>query len=516
MEDQYTVDALIDYLDKKRLPSGKIGVGAQPEMTDEEILDSYDPNFRPPGKVKVQPVGVTEATPLENEGAIKIIGNVPKTDLGEFQRSNANRIVKEAENTSDFAKSRVEKSDQAKAEDAARERELLSMLMAEFKNVPKQAERELTSKDLLRQFEEERSASAKNPNGSADLATQLLYSLAPAALAAATGGYEGADAGGATQKFAQGRLSAQEEAARKEREFQQLSSGSRMKGIASLAKTEADAVNDKLKNDIELKKLEQSNIKTLIDFNKFMSDKNIKDPEVAAKMYIDSQKEMMGQAEKGLRGTVGVEQKAVDAENAAKQKELDRKSQERRAGSVLKKPTEYNIKSAESLASMKKAEEAFQRMKSDLGYVPSMKSKSYEIAQNMFQGLEGTSPIGLALKNIANDKDRRQIQAELDFLAPLLRKESGAAISVGEYLSYGNRFFDRKGDDVKTIAEKEASRKQAMENAKVSSGNAPMPGIIQPNYPPPAPKILPPSWGQIKEVGGKKYIYKDGTWKPQN
>jgi len=515
MADQYSVDALIDYLDKKRLPTGKLAVGSN-EMSDEDILNSYDPNFRPPGKVKVQSTGLVEATPLDNAGAIKIVGKVPKTDLGEFQRDNANRIIEEGLGTSDFAKSRVEMSDAKKAEDAARSKELLKMLMDEMRNQPKMEQPEFSSKDLLRQFEQERQDSAKKPASSMDMASQLIYALGPAVLAAGTGGYAGADAGAATQKFAQGKLASDQEAAQKERQFQQLSSGNRMRGIAALAKSESDAVSDKMRNDIELKKLEQGSQKMLIDFHKFMSDNNLKDPEIASKMYIDAQKQALDQAEKGLRGTVGVEQKALDAENMAKQKEADRKSLEKRAGTALKKPTEYNLKSAAAAASMKKADEAFERMKSDFGYTPSMKSKSYDIAQNMFQGIDGASPMGIALKGLANSDARRQIQTELDFLAPLLRLESGAAISVGEYLSYGNRFFERRGDDAKTIAEKEASRRQAMENARSSSGSAPIPNIVKPNYPPAIANKAAPSKDAIKEVGGKKYIYKDGSWKPQN
>lgn len=57
-----------------------------------------------------------------------------------------------------------------------------------------------------------------------------------------------------------------------------------------------------------------------------------------------------------------------------------------------------------------------------------------------------------------SDDARQAIYSETRWIQALLRKESGAAISAGEYATYGNQYFPRKGDDAQTIKDKAEAR----------------------------------------------------------
>jgi len=60
----------------------------------------------------------------------------------------------------------------------------------------------------------------------------------------------------------------------------------------------------------------------------------------------------------------------------------------------------------------------------------------------------------------ASDDAKRAISAEIRWLLPVLRKESGAAISVGEYKTKGAAFFARKGDTPQVLADKARARQR--------------------------------------------------------
>jgi hypothetical protein len=65
---------------------------------------------------------------------------------------------------------------------------------------------------------------------------------------------------------------------------------------------------------------------------------------------------------------------------------------------------------------------------------------------------------------------QRAVNAEKQFIAAVLRKESGAAISANEYSTYGDQFFPRPGDDESTLAEKARNRMLALEGMKIQAG----------------------------------------------
>lgn len=74
--------------------------------------------------------------------------------------------------------------------------------------------------------------------------------------------------------------------------------------------------------------------------------------------------------------------------------------------------------------------------------------------------------------DIANQfvsNDIRQLrQAERDFATAILRRESGAAISTGEFNTVEAQYFPRPGDDAQTIAQKTALRDTAINSFKAN------------------------------------------------
>jgi len=65
---------------------------------------------------------------------------------------------------------------------------------------------------------------------------------------------------------------------------------------------------------------------------------------------------------------------------------------------------------------------------------------------------------------------RRFSSAKNDFISAVLRKESGAAISVQEFEKEDVKYFPQPGDDQQVIADKKASRNRAIQGLKFQSG----------------------------------------------
>jgi hypothetical protein len=82
---------------------------------------------------------------------------------------------------------------------------------------------------------------------------------------------------------------------------------------------------------------------------------------------------------------------------------------------------------------------------------------------------KGNVPFGAG--NFLMSPQGQQAQnAEKQFIAAVLRKESGASISNGEYQSYGEQFFPRPGDSADKLTQKAQNRQVALEGMKVQAG----------------------------------------------
>lgn len=67
---------------------------------------------------------------------------------------------------------------------------------------------------------------------------------------------------------------------------------------------------------------------------------------------------------------------------------------------------------------------------------------------------------------------QQQQQAEDNFINAVLRRESGAAISSGEYAMADKQYFPRLGDSPEVKEQKKRNREQQLENLKVAAGPA--------------------------------------------
>lgn len=102
-------------------------------------------------------------------------------------------------------------------------------------------------------------------------------------------------------------------------------------------------------------------------------------------------------------------------------------------------------------------------------------------AQNALENLQrsgnigtydyGASRVPVVGNAMMTDKGQSAMNAEKQFLAAVLRKESGAAISQGEYDSYGAQFFARPGDDAATLEQKARNREVAIRGLRVQAGH---------------------------------------------
>jgi hypothetical protein len=74
---------------------------------------------------------------------------------------------------------------------------------------------------------------------------------------------------------------------------------------------------------------------------------------------------------------------------------------------------------------------------------------------------DSSTPLTGELVNrlVVDPKIRRAITSEARWLGAILREESGAAISIDEYLTKGGAFFPRAGDDIDQILDKDRARK---------------------------------------------------------
>jgi hypothetical protein len=102
----------------------------------------------------------------------------------------------------------------------------------------------------------------------------------------------------------------------------------------------------------------------------------------------------------------------------------------------------------------------------------------------------GGGALGLGVGNLATGlvnqartpAERLYVTAQLAFIAGILRKESGAAISAPEYLQYARIYFPQPGDDPDTVAYKRQLRQAEIDALQEDYPNRPFPAA--PGLPP--------------------------------
>jgi len=95
-----------------------------------------------------------------------------------------------------------------------------------------------------------------------------------------------------------------------------------------------------------------------------------------------------------------------------------------------------------------------------------------EVAQQEWlENLPITGDITGSLNKLSNNPlAQRAIQAKLNFINAVLRKESGAAIGKDEYVSAAKQYFPKVGDSESTLAQKAQTRALATQTMNIASG----------------------------------------------
>jgi len=443
-----------------------------------------------PTPYKKEDVVVISATPLVEhqfpEGEIErktFDGeSMPSTRPGEYLREVHNKKLGRYEDSTEPI---IEGRDNAlnEAEDLTKRLNKGQALSFQRVNqdLPEYQRPDISYQDLLKDMKKEPQTS-----GSPDMATLLINSFGPGLLGIATGGYAGADAAAGTQKFANEQQQKALDRAAKENQIRLAIEGKRLSGIGSIARAEGDINKAKFDKGMDVAKFRQE------AFNKTM-DREVdlyKSGKTSVKEFTDRaaaiSKEFADQTNKGITDIKTTEQKDLDAQN---QMELEKVKQEgalKRAKESIKarpqkSPTEFNYKSASNYSQAEGAERAYNKLVSDNNNIPpSLNSKFYTKFKSLAENTEGTTLLGNILSKANDAITQRQIQAEMDFIGPVLRQKSGSAVTVGEWLADGNTYFPRENNDDATISAKNASRKRALNGLKNSIGPAPIPENVDP------------------------------------
>lgn len=148
---------------------------------------------------------------------------------------------------------------------------------------------------------------------------------------------------------------------------------------------------------------------------------------------------------------------------------------------LAKPPTESQAKALMFGSRMAVADEVLGEL-ADAGVRRPGAIKSAAEATGNLLGL-GTDSMGGALSDLAgsatnwtqSEGQQRVDQAQRDFVNAVLRRESGAAISQGEFRNAAKQYFPQPGDDQATLAQKAANRRTAIEGMKAEFGEQSLP-----------------------------------------
>lgn len=113
------------------------------------------------------------------------------------------------------------------------------------------------------------------------------------------------------------------------------------------------------------------------------------------------------------------------------------------------------------------------------GYTDRLKQSNAVISklENKFTGVG--SYLGKIVPTIFKSSERQQMeQAERNFINSVLRRESGAAISEGEFENARKQYFPQPGNDKAVLQQKAANRATVINSFTRESGNVPTSNII--------------------------------------
>lgn len=148
-----------------------------------------------------------------------------------------------------------------------------------------------------------------------------------------------------------------------------------------------------------------------------------------------------------LRAQMGLAREKIAAEREKSNKQPELK--------------DWQVQSATYGKRLQQAEDIF----SDLEKQGYERGSFGEGAKDLLSGVPGVG-------HLTSENLKRQQQAERNFVTATLRKESGAAISKGEFATAEQQYFPRAGDSPEVLAQKRANRRQVVEGMKLGAGPA--------------------------------------------
>ena len=311
---------------------------------------------------------------------------------------------------------------------------------------------------------------------------EVINAFGPGVLGLAMGGNAGYKAAGEVgpqiMKQQEERLKRMIEAKkdRKNAASNQLASiGKLQEGEARMIETDAKRKNEDAKLQIEtlmksanLTKEQAELVKSEIDRMQSAS--------------IASDKDSLAAMERGTNKSVDMEQAQLNRDSSLEKSKIAAEASKERAKEISKRPyrswqekppTEGERKAATALGQLENAENTYKNFIDKHKYNPA-ESSSFPGFWASLNQISNPKDIlmGEMFKTIQDPKLRRAIELESQWLAPKLRKDSGAAISVGEFLFERPIHFGRRGDPPGAYLEKETARRQYMDGVRGEVGRA--------------------------------------------
>lgn len=452
MED-YSLDSLLEVLEgKKRFPAIESPIQREQVVEVQDEAMSSKPKLIPRTK------------------------EVPSTDLSKFAREAYNEALVPNIADKDMMENLAEKAyeKQQVTEDILKRLMRNQLAKTEGGPSPFKAE-DIDIETLLKSYGEEQRSADKPYQGS--LSSQLIYALGPAALGLATGDSAGAYAAADTQTLGQKLLERDREAAMTKKTAEKLTGGTKLKAIADLVKAKNEMSKEEAASELNVEKFKQDQFKQAVD----IASELYKQGAISKEKFIDriekAQNEINQMQQKGIGEILDTEQKALDNVAMEQRAKISAKA----VKTKQERPTESEKKFASVASALSQAEEAYQRyLKSVNGVAVSTKDPAYNTYREAIEKGSARNVLSFVLQKFPDGPARRQIQAEIKWIAAKLRGDSGAAINADEYVSEAAQHFPSFKDDPETIAEKDAARMQVLNQAKENAGRAKVVPTVKP------------------------------------
>lgn len=441
-----------------------------------------------------------------NYSPIIDVGGAPATEEARFVRQNKNILANQALEKSQQLEDESEHAKLAQLRAMQKQEGLADQSVSMAQRYMSQERRKPGDYSGLQSRIESMMDSAEKPQQD-DLATQLITAFGPGLMGMALGGSSGYEAAKPAHEFGYALSEQRKKDALASSKSRRETSALALEALGKLRGEEAKGIAEYDKSELERMKFMVSTMEKAGASAKDQAD-------FVQKWAQGSQKDSMAIFEKYLEGAG----KGVDETVKQDQNQKDRDSRERIAKDMAKaasaritKPTDGERKASTSFGLLQNAENTYQNFKKEMGgNLPSQKHKFKNFYASLSQlSNPGSILMGEVIRKQQDPKLRRQIEIESQWLAPKLRKDSGAAISVGEYLMERPIYFG-DADNKEVESQKETARKQYMLGVKGESGNAPLPQILTGVNP---DKKQPALKDNQKMINGVLFEKAEGGWK---